>query len=504
MKKIHPELSQLRFFYGIQSAVAIALPLLIGLLMGNLKLIILPALAAFFINLFLGSLSVSYRDKLLGMAIATLGCAGVMSLGTVSGQMPWLLVIFTFPLLLLFNFISVLGSTATAIGQVVAVFWFISTHLPGNLDLALERFWLLLLAGIWVMVLHWVIWLNDPYRPVKQAIIASYQSLTHFLETVARVEIADKDELWDLETAQAQYQTGTMVATRSLRETAQAHSLWYEVYRSQPGTHIEGQYLIFLIEKLTDMYREVIALTELMVGQSKRELAEMEPDLKQACQTLIKVMKNLDEIVKLRKTSHRQEIAQETLSMLITLQQEVQDLRKKFRIGSNSQETITPNLHKLILILKNLAEQIDATITLLLDHQRQVKVALQSVSLTPVTSFWEILKNNWTFESINFTAAMRLATVTTFTMFVSILLHWHHGYWMAFTVLFVLQPDYGGTIQKAIQRLGGTILGVILATPIVLQIQDINLLIIILIILAARKDSGQGIDKNRKKCRLRG
>jgi hypothetical protein len=83
MKKIHPELSQLRFFYGIQSAVAIALPLLIGLLIGNLKLIILPALAAFLINLFLGSLSVSYRDKLLGVAIATLGCAGVMSLGTV-------------------------------------------------------------------------------------------------------------------------------------------------------------------------------------------------------------------------------------------------------------------------------------------------------------------------------------------------------------------------------------------------------------------------------------
>ncbi|MFM6482024.1 MAG: hypothetical protein ACKPIF_22415, partial [Microcystis panniformis] len=67
MKKIHPELSQLRFFYGIQSAIAtrslretaIALPLLIGLLMGNLKPFILPALAAFLINLFLGSLSVS-------------------------------------------------------------------------------------------------------------------------------------------------------------------------------------------------------------------------------------------------------------------------------------------------------------------------------------------------------------------------------------------------------------------------------------------------------------
>ncbi|MFM7712844.1 MAG: FUSC family protein, partial [Microcystis sp.] len=70
-------------------------------------------------------------------------------------------------------------------------------------------------------------------------------------------------------------------------------------------------------------------------------------------------------------------------------------------------------------------------------------------------------------------------------MFISILLHWHRGYWIALTVLFVLQPDYGGTMQKVIQRLGGTILGVILATPLVLQIQDINLLIIIIIILAA-------------------
>jgi hypothetical protein len=98
-------------------------------------------------------------------------------------------------------------------------------------------------------------------------------------------------------------------------------------------------------------------------------------------------MKTLDDIVKLRNTSDRQEIAQETLAMLTTLQQEVQDLKKKFRIGSNSQETITPNLHKLILILNNLAEQIDATITLLLNHQRQVKVARPISSLNPCHPF---------------------------------------------------------------------------------------------------------------------
>jgi uncharacterized membrane protein YccC len=34
-----------------------------------------------------------------------------------------------------------------------------------------------------------------------------------------------------------------------------------------------------------------------------------------------------------------------------------------------------------------------------------------------------------------------------------------HGYWMAFTVLVVLQPDYGATRRKADQRLAGTLAG---------------------------------------------
>lgn len=34
-----------------------------------------------------------------------------------------------------------------------------------------------------------------------------------------------------------------------------------------------------------------------------------------------------------------------------------------------------------------------------------------------------------------------------------------HGYWIALTVLVVLQPDYGATRRKAGQRLAGTLAG---------------------------------------------
>jgi uncharacterized membrane protein YccC len=46
------------------------------------------------------------------------------------------------------------------------------------------------------------------------------------------------------------------------------------------------------------------------------------------------------------------------------------------------------------------------------------------------------------------------------------LLHLHHGYWLPFTMMVVLQPDYGATRQKAAQRMLGTVGGAVLASAI--------------------------------------
>jgi uncharacterized membrane protein YccC len=45
-------------------------------------------------------------------------------------------------------------------------------------------------------------------------------------------------------------------------------------------------------------------------------------------------------------------------------------------------------------------------------------------------------------------------------------LHLHHGYWLPFTMMVVLQPDYGATRQKAAQRMAGTLGGSVLASAI--------------------------------------
>ena len=43
-----------------------------------------------------------------------------------------------------------------------------------------------------------------------------------------------------------------------------------------------------------------------------------------------------------------------------------------------------------------------------------------------------------------------------------------HGYWAALTVLIVLRPDYGSTLQRGLQRAAGTVLGAGLGVATVL------------------------------------
>ena len=59
---------------------------------------------------------------------------------------------------------------------------------------------------------------------------------------------------------------------------------------------------------------------------------------------------------------------------------------------------------------------------------------------------------------------LRTAVMTMAGVVAMKLLQLPHGYWLPFTVVVVLQPDYGSTRQKAVQRVIGTLIGGALAS----------------------------------------
>jgi uncharacterized membrane protein YccC len=68
---------------------------------------------------------------------------------------------------------------------------------------------------------------------------------------------------------------------------------------------------------------------------------------------------------------------------------------------------------------------------------------------------------------VRYTARIALLTIIG-VLFMRMFPTIHHGYWLPFTVVIVLQPDYGSTRTKAAQRVLGTIVGGVLGSLVLL------------------------------------
>jgi len=88
---------------------------------------------------------------------------------------------------------------------------------------------------------------------------------------------------------------------------------------------------------------------------------------------------------------------------------------------------------------------------------------LRAVALRPLAS---ALNLHWHFDAALLRFTLRSATLTALGILAYKELHLPHGYWVPFTSVVVLQPDYGSTRKKAAQRVLGTLVGSVAASLI--------------------------------------
>src|SRR5262249_49952420 len=102
----------------------------------------------------------------------------------------------------------------------------------------------------------------------------------------------------------------------------------------------------------------------------------------------------------------------------------------------------------------------------------------------PSLRLFSIFRNNLTLRSVSFRHAIRLGTVAALSFVLGEVLHVRRGYWVVVTVLVVLKPNFGGTIERVIQRIGGTIVGGLVALLIALWIREREGLFVCVALLA--------------------
>jgi YccS/YhfK family integral membrane protein len=177
------------------------------------------------------------------------------------------------------------------------------------------------------------------------------------------------------------------------------------------------------------------------------------------CQRLLQLHGNdcqrLAQAIEMHEPFEHQESSQQALG---DLNDAVEHLRKQnnpaWRHLLRSLSALAANMHKVNLLLSNasnpdaLAEEQDSS---LYDREpqsvKEVKRQLRS-QLTPT--------------SLVFRHALRLSVALAVGYGVVQFIDQSQGYWILLTTLFVCQPNYGATRLKLFQRVGGTVLGLIL------------------------------------------
>ena len=440
-----------KFGYSLRVLIAMAGSMGLSWFLGQPSLII---------PLFLGIIASALAetdDSWLGRLSALLVTLLCFSIAAIAVELlfpyPWLFVaglaLSTFALVML----GALGERYGAIAQATLILSIYSMIAADQRNSELQQFWrdpLLLVAGAaWYGLLS-VCWnALFAHQPVQQSLARLYRELGLYFrykaalfEPVRQLDVEQRR----LELAQ---QNGRVVsALNAAKET-----LLHRLGSGRPGSKINHYLKLYFLaqdlhERVSSSHYPYQALAE----------AFFHSDVLFRCQRLLRLQASacaeLGEAIQLRQTFRYSDANAQALE---DLQASLEHLREQnnpaWRGLLRSLRALSSNLSTLQRQLASASDPAALEGTQdssLLDRQPQTlreafnRVRLQ---LTPT--------------SLLFRHALRMAIALVAGYAALHAIHPEQGYWVLLTTVFVCQPNYGATRIKLVQRISGTVLGLV-------------------------------------------
>ncbi|MEH2245536.1 FUSC family protein [Nostoc sp.] len=461
-------------FSGLRSLFILGVPIGVGMITGHTAASAIATMAAWFVGMV--NVDGAYRQRATAMIAATIGVTMMFLIASLVSSHLWLAVPTTFLVIFIAGLASLYGNVAASVSLVTSIMFVISLARFAsfsNLSTLIEQCALCLAGGTWTTVLSLGVWVVRPYVPAMQIVANCYLSLSKFLDLASQRGLNPKArQEWARQFLQAQ----DMV----FQNLTSARSVWTTIWTRQKGANLRGNYLLVLIEDVNQIVNSVVALSELMAIASEHQLfSRLQKEIQQVIEQLAIALQMLSEaIIKGKNPPHLGDLDRS----IEALEHQGQVLRSQVLSQKINPQTDDysdlVNLGKITASLTKLAEQIhtDAEIVKdLIEGKQRSSIAQRDISppAQPERStIFDPLRNNFTFDSVLFRHALRLALITTFAELVASVLQLPRGYWITLTALVALKPNFGGTSETTVQRVIGTILGGIIGITLVLLVKN--------------------------------
>jgi uncharacterized membrane protein YccC len=328
----------------------------------------------------------------------------------------------------------------------------IALALPGGTAAAAHHFGAALLGGIWGVALQVALWPIRPQHPLRVAVAESWIAVSDLFAAIAlppREAVAERAGA--IRAAEAALQT-------ALDKTQAA------LAASRPGhPHPVAARLDQLNLAASRLATRVVAFNSAAEALSDEPgFAALAPSFAPALTALTNTARTVALAVVSRQPAHlaTAEVRRQRLHNLLRV---LQARLAAQTDGSAAWAQLIAVLGQIEAYLPIVSEALRATIERA-DERSAVSLELfdlQTLTLRPLAA---ALNLSWRFERALILYTFRLAALTVAGVWVFKTHSLPHGYWLPFTMVVVLQPDYGSTRQKAAQRLLGTLIGSIFAS----------------------------------------
>ncbi|MBD2445605.1 FUSC family protein [Nostoc sp. FACHB-152] len=471
------------FFSGVRSLLILGVPIGVGIITGQAAASAISTMAAWFVGMV--NVDGTYRQQLMAMSAATIAVTTVFFIASLASSYLWLTILTTFIVMFIAGLASLYGNVASSVSLVTSIMFVIALAKFAtftNFSTLIQHCVLCLTGGTWTILVSLILWAVRPNDPAIQTVANCYLSLSKFVDLASqRVLNPQNRQEWAERFLPSQ---DAVIAS-----LISARSVWAAKWTVQKGANQRGNNLLILIENANQILNSIVAVSEMLAIASENQLSfQLHREIQQVIEQLAIALFMLSKaIVKEKSTVHLGDLDR----TVEALQHQWQVLRSHVLKTTNPQADEygdLVNLRKITTSLINLAQQIHTNADIIADlkqgkQRRILQEDIFSLPQSKPSAIIDTLRNNFTFNSVIFRHALRLALITTFAEFIASVLQLPRGYWITLTALVALKPNFGGTFQTTVQRVIGTILGGIIGIILILLVNNQTAIALCLLLL---------------------
>jgi uncharacterized membrane protein YccC len=399
-----------------------------------------------------------YRTRLLAMVAQAIGGSALIALGSATVGHAWLAAVFMGVIAIAFGLIRAVGPGGASLGTNSAVAFLVGIQigtvaLSGLAPLAVIKSWVTgyYVGGLWTVAVALLFWQLRPYRRLEQEVAAAWESAATLLVDAALPPLTSSAVA---RRRRDQRIAKDHAATRAALE--QAHNAIGEMRSGIAGPGTTTKQLMILLDAAEGIAAVALAHSEYSSDPDTRRQTQLDlHELARVCRSLARVLLAGKGEVRSGKPGH-----------------EGPDSSNVPEGGRHGQSQAVDPV--ILMEARAHLEEANEALRVLLGQERHLpdRLRIPVSHRLPRGSIVEALRTHATPQSTIFRHAIRIAVVTASDTALLLYFRLPHGIWLPLTSLAVMQPEYGGTRTRALQRTLGTLGGAVIASALLATVHQ--------------------------------